>query len=287
MQINEYYTRNLDNAMHFAYHARVNRLMEKQTFATAKLAAAKTAYAEAFAREDTVYGLLRKDSRTNQLKELDAKRDQYYTTLTATLRALAKFPDATKAAQAQTLLDVAKVYDISVRDAYDRESSKLTNLGQDLTGKYAETVSALGLTANVEGLIQANDAFIKLFDERLDDQTAKELAALKNARAEVDEAYARLVALINACALLEDEATYAEVIQKINGYIVDSRLRTHKKASSGSSSGGSSAGDDTNPGEDDEPGDGADTPESENPEGGNTPGGDDNTGGGDKEDSIG
>ena len=290
MQINEYYTRNLDNAMHFAYHARVNRLMEKQTFATAKLAEAKTAYAEAFAREDTVYGLLRKDSRTNQLKELDAKRDQYYTTLTATLRALAKFPDATKAGQAQMLLDVAKVYDISVRDAYDRESSKLTNLGQDLTGKYAETVSALGLTANVEGLIQANDAFIKLFDERLDDQTAKELAALKNARAEVDEAYARLVALINACALLEDEATYAEVIQKINGYIVDSRRRAHKKASSAGNSGGSSAGDGTAPGEDDDA-EGGDTPEGENPEGGNTPGGDNDNGGssgsGDKEDSIG
>ena len=291
MQINEYYTRNLDNAMHFAYHARVNRLLAKQTFTVPKLAAAKTAYANAFAKEDEIYGTLRKDTRTDRLKDLDAERDQYYTTLTATLRALVKFPDATKAKQAQTLLDVTKIYNISVRDAYDRESSKLTNLGQDLTGKYAETVSALGLTANVEGLIQANDAFIKLFDERLDDQTAKELAALKNARAEVDEAYARLVALINACALLEDEATYAEVIQKINGYIVDSRLRTHKKASSAGNSGGSSAGDDTAPGEDDDA-EGGDTPEGENPEGGNTPGGDGNNGGGssgsgDKEDSIG
>ena len=289
MQVNEYYTRNLDNAMHFAFYERVNTLIAEQTFTVPKLAAAKTAYAAAFAKEDAAYGTLRKDARTNLLKDLDTQRDQYYMALNTSLKLFAKSPDAARAAQAQALLDAAKVYTIRVNDSYDRESSKLTNLGQDLTGKYAEQVSALGLTSYVEALVRINEEFKKVFNERLKDQSVQELSALKNARTEVDEAYSRLIALLNAYVLLEDDHAYDELIQNINGCIADSRLRTHKKASSGSSSGGSSAGDDTNPGEDDEPSDGADTPESETPEGGNTPGGDGNGGssGSDKEDSIG
>lgn len=290
MQVNNYYTRDLDNAMHFAYHERVNSLMAEQTFTVAKLAAAKEAYAKAFAKEDTVYGTLRKDARTNQLKELDTERDRYYMALNASVKALLRNPDAARAAQAQAILDAMKVYKIKTTDAYDRESSKLTNLGQDLTGKYAEQVSALGLESYVQGFIHANDEFKKLFNERLKDQSVQELSALKNARTEVDEAYSRLIALLNACALLEDGHAYDELIQNINGCIADTRQRTHKKASLGSSS-GESSGEGTAPGEDDDT-EGSDTPEGENPEGGNTPGGDGNNGGGssgsgDKEDSIG
>ena len=291
MQVNEFYTRNLDNAMHFAFHERVNELMSSQTFATPKLAEAKTAYAEAFAREDTVYGLLRKDTRTGRLKDLDAERDQYYQALYTSLKLFAKSPDAAKAAQAQTLLDVAKIYGISTREAYDRESAKLTNLGQDLTEKYAEAVGALGLTSQVEALVRTNEEFKKVFNERLKDQSVQEVAALQNARTEVDDAYVRLIALLNACALLEDGHAYDELIQNVNGCIADTRLRTHRKASSGGNSGGSSAGDGTAPGEDGDA-EGGDTPEGENPEGGSnnggsTPGGDGNNGSGDKEDSIG
>lgn len=291
MQINEYYMRNLDNAMHFAFHERVNELMSEQTFTVAKLNEAKEAYAKAFAREDTVYGLLRKDARTNRLKNLDAERDRYYVALTASLKASLRNPDPEQAELAQAVLDAVKVYNIKTTDAYDRESAKLTNLGQDLTETYAEAVELLGLTTYVEQLVRLNNEFKKVFYERLKDQSVQELAAMKNARAEVDDAYARLIALINACALLEDGHAYDELIQNVNGCIADTRQRTHKKASLGSTSGGSSSGDGTEGG-DDEPGDGTDTPEGENPEGGSTPGGNGNngggsSGGGDKEDSIG
>lgn len=231
MQARHYYTRDLDNAMHFAFHARVNELMGEHTFAAAPLNAAKAAYAKAFVQEDEAYGTLRKDARTARLKALDTERRKYYMVLNTSLKAFAKLPDKRKAAQARAVLDAARVYRIRISDSYDRTSAKLTNLGQDLAEKYAATVGALGMTAYAEGMIRANDEFKRLFDERLNDRSARVSYAMRRARARVNAAYARLVALLNACALLEDGHGYDEVIQKLNGYIADSRLRTRRKSS--------------------------------------------------------
>ena len=95
----------------------------------------------------------------------------------------------------------------------------MTNLVEDLQGKYAAEVANLNLQPFVEGMKLANDNVRMALAVRDTEQSAEVLGALKEMRARTDEAYQSLIRRINASAEIEGAADYAAFIDDVNRQI--------------------------------------------------------------------
>ena len=80
-------------------------------------------------------------------------------------------------------------------------------------------ITKLGLGNLMTQLKTANEAVRTLMAQRNDERTYQQKAALATARKQADEAYHDFVTMLNAAALMDDEYTYEELINRINELI--------------------------------------------------------------------
>ncbi len=92
----------------------------------------------------------------------------------------------------------------------------MVNFIADLEGKYSEQVAALSLTPFVTSLKEANERVRTLTANRTEERMTIAVGALKASRKASDEAYRTLVKWVNALALIEGEAEYADFIDYVN-----------------------------------------------------------------------
>lgn len=102
---------------------------------------------------------------------------------------------------------------------YNKESSAITNRNQELFTKYATDLS---LIDSVEWLTkddEANKEFIDHFGDRANEEAVRLIGNVRDARNLVEPAYTAIVNQVNALALVNGDAQYAEFIDKVNYYI--------------------------------------------------------------------
>lgn len=212
---------NMPNGSHYSFDQSViNRFKNDGKISQkAQLLPLFSLYEQAFLVEEEKFKLSQKSEFTDTLNELDTARDDAYMGFKGIVEGYAKVPDAGMKAASKALGQLITDYRIDVRVQRDQESGLLSNFIADLQGKCAPHVQTLHLEEVVQVMKTANDNYIAVRENRTEERMLKEKNALDNARKATDAAYRNFIAMVNALALVEGDADYADFIDYMNTLI--------------------------------------------------------------------
>ena len=230
----------MNNGAHFLYInnvlARAEADAKVNMKATTQIAALKTAAAQ----EDKDLKLSQKSLLTDDIAKADHDRDLLFGGYKRAVKGFLNLPVDNLAQAARVLNQHIIDYAIDLQAQLDKETGMLANFIADLEGKYAEQVAALSLTPFVTSLKEANERVRTLTADRTEERMAVPVGALKKSRKASDEAYRTLVKWVNALALIEGEAEYADFIDYVNTEITHYKREViGQKADAADTSGGS------------------------------------------------
>ena len=220
-QVSIFARENMPNGSHYSFDQSViNRFKNDGKISQkAQLRPLFSLYEQAFLVEEEKFKLSQKSEFTDTLNELDTARDDAYMGLKGIVEGYAKVPDAGMKAASKALGQLITDYRIDVRVQRDQESGLLSNFIADLQGKCAPHVQTLRLEEVVQVMKTANDNYIAVRENRTEERMLKEKNALDNARKATDVAYRNFIAMVNALALVEGDADYADFIDYMNTLI--------------------------------------------------------------------
>jgi hypothetical protein len=163
---------------------------------------------------DDALAIQRKSEYTKQISQLNQQRLSLLGAMKRVVNSLHKL-EAT-AADAEILIQLFKDYGISWSMQLDQLTGLFANLIDDLEGKAASSVKALGVKYLVTDLKQAQQELQRLSKERMDEHAENGIGRLKEARAEADKAYRNFIKLVEALVQVEGVELYAEFINRVN-----------------------------------------------------------------------
>ncbi|MDR2413960.1 MAG: DUF6261 family protein [Odoribacteraceae bacterium] len=167
-----------------------------------------------------VLDALFKSGITAKLKEQDRFRDGFVHGLMILIRSFLRHSDATKRDAATELMIVFDHYKNLSRKTYNDESAAMDDLIRELkSAKFSVHVTTLGLGALVALLVEANEKFFTLVNERYEEEKQRPTVPMKEARAEVEEALHAVLNRAEAIATLNGvDATpeFAEFVKDYN-----------------------------------------------------------------------
>ncbi len=247
-EISSISTKRMDNGAHFAYHTETVACIEANAKVKAKLSSGLQNYKNMLAIEDQALKISQKSFLTDEIVEADTQRDAFFLGLKNTIKAFAAIPDATMQRAHKVLTQLLKDYSIDTGMQLDKETGLLMNLIDDLEGKYAAEVEALSLNSLVAAMKTANEKVRTAISARNAEDSARQVGAMKAARVNVDEAYRLLIKYINAYALIEGDADYADFVALMNALIVRYKRQVLGQKADAVGGGTAPAGDEENPG---------------------------------------
>lgn len=201
-----------------------------------------------FGIEDAAYKKSQKNFASDDIKELDTKRDKYAQFIKSVLTAYTSLPESDVVRQAEQLVQVFKDFQWRSSEAYLAETAKLDNMLQEWDKeRNAEWLAAMGLAGYVEKLRNANAQVKALISSRQGEQSMVVRGELRAAREAVDESLQQMLRYIDALNVTSPSEELTDLILKINEAFryMDAQIAAGKKKGSdpeGSSSSGSSDG---------------------------------------------
>lgn len=234
MEIKEIALGRMNNGAHYQFVYNTLTKAEDDAKINEKAATAVAALKETVIAEDDALKISQKSLLTDDIVAADRKRDELYMAYRKLVKGSLNAPLDEMAEAAKVLNQNIKDYGIDPQMQLDKETGLLANLLGDLTDKYASQVKTLGLTAYVTALETANDAVNALIMQRAEENSVKVAGALKTARAATDEAYKKLIKLVNALMTVEGEEGYEDFANYMNEEIdrYHKEVLTAKKKSS-------------------------------------------------------
>ena len=258
-QINSISLERMSNGSHFLFITDTVGLATADAKVKTKVTAELTALQTALKAEDDALALSKANLLSKEIKAIDAERDKHYKALRKAITFFLNHPDAELVKAAQRLERLLKDYNINPAMQLDRETGLLLNLISDLETKSAADVTALALTPVVQAMKQANDKLREVTRARANDRAVQIVGQLKQAQHASDEAYRTLVQKVNALAVVEGEADYADFISKMNEQVKHYKQEVLPKAKK--------KGDGKQPGDGKKPGEGGKKPDGKKPGG--------------------
>ena len=255
----------MNNGSHFLFITDTVGLATADAKVKTKVTAELTALQTALKAEDDALALSKANLLSKEIKAIDAERDKHYKALRKAIKFFLSHPDAEQVKAAARLEQLLKDYNIDPKMQLDRETGLLLNLISDLETKSAADVTALALTPVVQAMKQANDKLREVTRARANDRAVQIVGQLKQAQHASAEAYRTLIQKVNALAVVEGEADYADFISKINEQMKHYKQEVLPKAKKKGDS--KQPGDGGKPGEGKQPGDGGKTPDGKKPGG--------------------
>ncbi len=210
----------LRNNEHFQFHTEVKGLIIDTNPAVIKLGNQFPAYVALYQDEDTALKRIVKNSFSDLRVDADLARDRTFSGLAAASSAALNHFDPTVAEAARRLKIVFDTYGNVGRLPLNEETAAITNLLQELKGKYAPEVQTAGLAAWVNQLEVDNKAYSDLVKSGRDEDAERTEIVVKEARALIDKTYRQLLGRVEALIVVEGEAAFAEFVRKLN-LIVD------------------------------------------------------------------
>ena len=251
----------MSNGSHFLFITDAVGLATADAKVKTKVTAELTALQTALKAEDDALALSKANLLSKEIKAIDAERDKHYKALRKAITFFLNHPDAQLVKAAARLEQLLKDYNINPAMQLDRETGLLLNLISDLETKSAADVTALSLTPVVQAMKQANDKLREVTRARANDRAVQIVGQLRQAQHASDEAYHTLVQKVNALAVVEGEADYADFISKMNEQVKHYKQEVLPKAKKKDD--GKQPGD--KPGDGKKPGDGGKKPDGKKP----------------------
>ena len=206
----------LRNDEHFQFHTDVKKLIAYHGPNALKIREQYEEYTTLYYKEDEGIKKIVKSELTAKIRDADKARDDIWSVMLK-MNAVAlkdfdpKIVDAGK--RLKILLDTYG--NISVKPQKEQTSATY-NILQELQGKYAADVAAVGLERWVKELAARNEAFSELMEGRFYEKAIKSDVKVKEARALLDESYKGITERISALILLEGANEYEQFVRGLN-----------------------------------------------------------------------
>jgi len=228
MKISSIHLNNMRNDAHFQFHTEFRDLVVQQNPLTLKVKPQFDSYLPLYNRVDDALKKIVKSEFTAKIHEADKARDEIYLGIVETnTAALRHFNPAVRQA-AERLKILFDTYGNVANKPLNEETSAIYNILQELKGKYTADVESVGLTQWVAELETRNQTFEGLVKERFDETAARTTdIVMKQARAQLDEAYKTIVERINALAVVEGVAAYEPFIKTLGAVITKYAIKHH------------------------------------------------------------
>lgn len=243
MQITSFKLGNLRIEEDFAFHQRVQQYAEELpttgaliaeglpetsvTFLTTGVDTHKTAV-------DGLDSALKVSTTVPSAKwvtEADAARDFAWTGLYNYVKAMTAHPDASIAAAAEKALAILDKYGNPTAKPQLEESGILYNLLQELNeAKEAGDFNGLDIEPWMERLENAEYSFLTATDEKVQEEAAREVGLSKQARQAADDAYRKLVDIVNMLAAMHGDEKFATFIGNVNALVEQQRTKLKTRA---------------------------------------------------------
>ena len=181
---------------------------------------------KAIDNEEKALNLPREKEFMEEIRRLDAARDESYQALRLCVE-LAKHKRAADVkAAAKEVEKVMKRYPDLVKQSNNKETSAIRNLADDLNdAKYAPLVVKIGAKDDLDQLSADNDAFAAVFLKHYSATPPSTEFDLKKLRAATDEAINAVVTRMQSLAdLLPDTVGLSALITRYNKMVADSHL---------------------------------------------------------------
>ncbi len=209
----------LRNLAHFEFHTEVKQLVTKQTPEKLNIVEAFDTYCTLLAKEEEGLEVIRKHKLTDEITELDEKRDVVFSSLVSNIRSLKHHFDTNIQENAKDLIRVLDNYGNLTRESYNEETAGLYKFSEELLNNYASQLTVCNLTDWVNHLKTLNEQFQTLMLTRNDNLTEKEPIHMRSVRKEVDAVYHLIAQRVEASALLNGENDYKDFVNELNGRI--------------------------------------------------------------------
>ena len=243
MQITSFKLGNLRIEEDFAFHQRVQQYAEELPTTGALIAEGLPETSVTFlttgvdTHKTAVDGLdsALKVSNTvpsaKRVTETDAARDFAWTGLYYYVKAMTAHPDASIAEAAKRALEILEKYGNPTAKPQLEESGILYNLLQELNeAKEAGDFNGLDIEPWMERLENAEHSFLTATDEKVQEEAAREVGLSKQARQAADDAYRKLVDIVNMLAAMHGDEKFATFIGNVNALVEQQRTKLKTRA---------------------------------------------------------
>lgn len=193
------------------------------------------AYHAAVEHEDDVYKQATTSSYTEQIQQADATRDNTWSGVMNYLDFMRRLGTDQQKQAAQRLIQSAEFYGIKNNSKYEDQNTDTMQWIQQCEGALASDVTAVSAGSYIMQLKTETQAVITLIGQRNAEMSQIDPKAMSTARQATEDAYVKLVGIINAHAITEyvqGISPYDRSIDYINAdidYYVDKVFAKDKK----------------------------------------------------------
>ena len=163
---------------------------------------------------------------TQSRQDVDDRRDRFVGVIHQIINAHKTNPIAEKQAAAATLGALMAPYRSIARHQYAKETEEINGMLAVLEANPEET-ALLGLTDEVAGLKEANEAFEAVIDEKIAEEQARQAVSdtdSKEATSAANNLYDQIVLTVNAYAIVSPTDEIENFIDQLGGLRRDDRL---------------------------------------------------------------
>jgi hypothetical protein len=165
---------------------------------------------------DDSFKKINKSAFTEQIQEADKARMQVFTGLSAKCKAAQKHFDPKVQEAALHIKIVFDTYKNITKKPLNEKTSAITNILQELKGKYAKDINTIGVCEWVKELRERNNTFADLVKARFEESAGKSDVVLKEARKELDKKYRIIIERINALIIVDGTENYEKFVRTLN-----------------------------------------------------------------------
>ena len=166
-----------------------------------------------------------------RVTEADAARDFAWTGLYDYVKAMTAHPDASIAAAAEKALAILDKYGNPTAKPQLEESGILYNLLQELkAAKEVGDFSGLDIEVWLTRLETKEATFLEATDAKVQEEATREAGLSKQARQAADDAYRKLVDIVNMLAAMHGDEKFAAFIGNVNALVEQQRTKLKTRA---------------------------------------------------------
>ena len=189
----------MKNALYVQFMTDVDFHVKRVTPEALKIKNCYAAFLEGYERVDKTFITQRKDNRTMTVASYDTKRNRGYSCLLAYINAGTLSLITENQEVAQILRNKFDAYGYLPCLSNNEKSSKMSDLCKELkAAPFADMIKKLGITAEVDAMEEANNAFVDLSRERTESGKSLITEEMKAARKNMDEKYHNMINVVNS-----------------------------------------------------------------------------------------
>jgi hypothetical protein len=207
------------NDEHALFHNNVYKLIMLE--AAVKLGIVKfiTDYEVAIAAEEAAMGVDPGSVFTKTITQADGYRDQLDRSFDLLVESKTIDFDPNVRSAAERIERILKQYGLIRKLSYGDKTKAYSTRNKKLNSEYAADVATIGGNILLDQQNIANEEFLNHFGDRASEKAVAISGNVKAARIVVDDIYEAIRNQVNALALVNGEADYANFIDKVNYYV--------------------------------------------------------------------